>query len=106
MQLILSDIGQPDIAQEILSLWLEYEDGGGPEAKLARELDKLEMIVQANEYEEANPGKRLERFFTSTKDSFTHAEPTAWATVVRQQHYQRFNENIPVTDLDKKDGGV
>lgn len=57
-------------------MWLEYEQGTSIEADLARQLDKFEMIVQANEYEIAQPGKRLERFFETTKDSFTHPEVT------------------------------
>jgi putative hydrolase of HD superfamily len=55
-------------------LWLEYEEGTSIEAILARELDKFEMIVQANEYELSNPDKRLERFFESTAESFSHPE--------------------------------
>lgn len=59
---------------EIRALWLEYEEGGTLEADIAMQLDKFEMIVQANEYELSNPGKRLDRFFESTKDSFLHPE--------------------------------
>jgi putative hydrolase of HD superfamily len=43
------------------------------EAEVARQLDKFEMIVQADEYEREQ-GMRLESFFRSTKDSFTHPE--------------------------------
>ena len=62
------------MADEIRGLWLEYEEGTSLEADLARQLDKFEMIVQANEYEVANPDKRLDRFFESTKDCFSHPE--------------------------------
>lgn len=62
------------MAVEIRALWLEYEEGGTIEADVAMQLDKFEMIVQANEYELSNPGKRLDRFFESTKDSFSHPE--------------------------------
>lgn len=85
---ILEDLGSPDIAKEIYDLWIEYEDGTSKEAQLARELDKFEMIVQANEYEEQT-GKRLERFFTSTQDSFAHPEVLSWAGVVRKEHEDR-----------------
>jgi len=50
-----------------LNLWLEYEDGTSVEADLARQLDKFEMIVQANEYEMAQ-SKVLQSFFDSTQD--------------------------------------
>lgn len=58
----------------MLNLWLIYEEGTSIEADLARQLDKFEMIVQANEYELANPGKKLESFFSYTAESFSHPE--------------------------------
>jgi putative hydrolase of HD superfamily len=58
-----------------LNLWLEYEDGTSVEADLARQLDKFEMIVQANEYEMAQ-SKVLQSFFDSTQDVFIHPEVT------------------------------
>lgn len=72
--MIVEDLGNTYMASEIRELWLEYEEGTSLEADLARQLDKFEMIVQANEYELANPGKRLDSFFNSTRDSFTHPE--------------------------------
>jgi putative hydrolase of HD superfamily len=93
LKTILEDIAAPDVTREIFDLWLEYEDGTSKEAQLARELDKFEMIVQANEYEEQQPGKRLERFFTSTAESFTHPEVLAWANQIRNQHNERFNSS-------------
>lgn len=71
---IANDIGHAEVSQEIIDLWMEYEEGTSIEADLARQLDKFEMIVQADEYEVSNPGKRLERFFESTVDSFSHPE--------------------------------
>jgi len=62
------------IAEEIRSLWLEYEQGLSLEAAVARQLDKFEMILQANEYEIAQPEKVLDRFFESTMNSFVHPE--------------------------------
>ena len=47
MRLIVNDIDCSVISNEIMSLWLEYEDGGSPESLLAHQLDKFEMIVQA-----------------------------------------------------------
>ena len=47
MRVIVDDIGCVEISNEIMSLWLEYEDGGSPESLLAHQLDKFEMIVQA-----------------------------------------------------------
>jgi len=44
-------------------LWGEYEAGGSPEARVVRQLDKLEMVLQALEYERAHgqPGESRRR---------------------------------------------
>mmetsp|Transcript_30222 Transcript_30222/g.67579 ORF Transcript_30222/g.67579 Transcript_30222/m.67579 type:complete len:148 (+) Transcript_30222:561-1004(+) len=76
---IVGDLGHPEMGQEIRELWLEYEQGSSLEAEVARQLDKFEMIVQANEYEQAHPEKHLDRFFESTKEAFSHPEVLGWA---------------------------
>lgn len=47
-------------AQEIKELWLEYEDCTSEEARVVKDFDKLEMIVQADEYERGEPQRRLQ----------------------------------------------
>ncbi|KAI9179864.1 hypothetical protein H9P43_005196 [Blastocladiella emersonii ATCC 22665] len=65
---------------EIRSLWLEYEEGTTPEARLVKDLDKFEMIVQAFEYEKQHPAVApLADFFRSTMGYFAHPEVKAWA---------------------------
>ena len=63
--------------EEIERLWHEYEDGVTPESKLLKDLDKLEMIMQAGEYERAQ-GKDLSQFFDSTAGRFTTPVGQAW----------------------------
>jgi 5'-deoxynucleotidase YfbR-like HD superfamily hydrolase len=58
-------------AAEISELWHEYEAGASPEAALIKDIDKLEMVVQAAEYEgvaAAGGGgpHSLQEFFDST----------------------------------------
>jgi putative hydrolase of HD superfamily len=86
---IVDDLSCKEIGDEILQLWLEYEETRTYEAQLAHQLDKLEMIIQANEYEKANPEKHLDSFFSSTQDSFHHPEIQAWAEAVRTERAQR-----------------
>lgn len=74
MKKILSEVGDERISNEIMLLWLAYEEGDSLEADLARQLDKLEMIIQANEYECLHPEQRLDSFFRSTADSFKHPQ--------------------------------
>lgn len=88
---IVAEVENENVSAEILSLWLEYEEGTSYEAELARQLDKFEMIVQANEYEIANPDKRLESFFEYTMDSFQHPEILSWANKLRSDRAARFS---------------
>jgi putative hydrolase of HD superfamily len=56
-------------AQEVEVLWREYESQSTPESHLVKDFDKLEMIIQAHEYEQAQ-GLKLQQFFDSTQGKF------------------------------------
>lgn len=60
-----------DVADEILQLWMEYEECKTPEALFVKDLDRFDMILQADEYERAQ-GIDLQEFFDSTKGKFQH----------------------------------
>ena len=85
---ISDDIGDPVIASEIKELWLEYEDCTTNEAKIAKNLDKFEMIIQANEYEEEQ-GMDLCDFFKSTEGKFDHPEVQSWDELLRSNRKAR-----------------
>ncbi|GFR42290.1 hypothetical protein Agub_g3188, partial [Astrephomene gubernaculifera] len=83
-------------AREVECLWLEYEAGASAEALLVKDLDKLEMIITAHQYEQAQPGLLLEEFFASTAGRFKTDTGKAWAaelvarrTASRQQQQQQ-----------------
>lgn len=48
---------------EIIDLWSEYEGGETPEAQFVKEIDKLEMCLQALEYEKQEK-RPIEHYFT------------------------------------------
>jgi putative hydrolase of HD superfamily len=50
-----------DFSSEIYDLWKEFEKRETPEAKLVKDLDKLEMCMQAEEY--SKKYKNMEEFF-------------------------------------------
>ena len=52
MDVMVNTLGGSPQAEEIRSLWTEYEDAATQEALLVKDLDKFEMIVQAFEYEQ------------------------------------------------------
>lgn len=57
------------LGHELYDLWLEYDLGETEDAMLIKEIDKLEMIIQADEYEDAQ-GKDLSEFFKSAEGAF------------------------------------
>uniref|UniRef100_A0A3P8S8A4 5'-deoxynucleotidase HDDC2 n=1 Tax=Amphiprion percula TaxID=161767 RepID=A0A3P8S8A4_AMPPE len=71
----LSDLLPDGLKQEVYGLWEEYETQSSAEARLVKQLDLLEMILQAHEYEELEgmPG-RLQEFFDSTAGRFHHPD--------------------------------
>ncbi|KAI1897476.1 hypothetical protein AGOR_G00083670 [Albula goreensis] len=71
----LTGLLREGLREEIFDLWNEYEQQSSPEARLVKELDRLEMILQAHEYEELEqrPGG-LQDFFDSTRGQFHHPE--------------------------------
>lgn len=70
-------LGDAPEATEMYDLWLEYEKCETNEAKLVKDFDKFEMIVQAVEYEKREK-KRLDTFFESTRGKFRHPMVKAW----------------------------
>lgn len=56
-----------------IELWLEYEAGETPEAQLVRQVDRLEMAMQASIY--LRQGfKRMDEFFTTAGRALSHPE--------------------------------
>ncbi|CAL5225261.1 g8054 [Coccomyxa viridis] len=69
------------VASEVRELFEEYEAGETPEAMLVKDFDKLEMILQASEYEAAQ-GLSLQEFFDSTAGRFKTKTGKAWAAEI------------------------
>jgi putative hydrolase of HD superfamily len=53
--------------EDYLALWDEYEAGESAEAKLVRQLDRLEMALQAAAYQQKFPDLDLAEFFESSR---------------------------------------
>jgi putative hydrolase of HD superfamily len=72
--------------KEILELWKEYEEGVTEEAKLVKDMDKLEMILQALEYEkDGKNGKSLDGFFDSTRGKWKTPIGEAWGEEIESR---------------------
>jgi|SRR3989344_1341996 len=60
-------------SKEYIQLFDEYEKNSSPEAQLVRQLDKLEMGIQALEYEREY-GMDLEEFFETCREDIKNEE--------------------------------
>jgi len=75
-----------DVGAEILGLWEEYEAGSTAEAKLIKDMDKLEMILQAQEYEHDGKNIRsLDGFFDGTRNKWLTCVGRAWGREIESR---------------------
>ena len=73
--------GNPTFATELESLWEEYEKGKTKEARLVRDIDVYERLVQAKEYEVRERGEKdLGEFFVQWEEMITTPEIRKWTT--------------------------
>lgn len=81
-------------AEEVKELWLEYENNASAEANLVKDFDKVEMILQALEYE-TTQGKVLNDFYESTAGKFQTDLGKAWAAEIimrRKKQLESLNQ--------------
>eukprot|EP00249_Psilotum_nudum_P004422 c17947_g1_i1 orf=116-949(+) len=81
-------LGEGFAGKEVKELWLEYENNSSPEAQLVKDFDKIEMILQALEYETAQ-NKVLDDFFESTTGKIQTDIGKAWAAEVVTRRRKR-----------------
>ncbi|CAM9098772.1 unnamed protein product [Ascophyllum nodosum] len=103
LEKICATIGSDSIAREIKELWLEYEDCTSEEARVVKDFDKFEMIVQADEYEQGQ-GLDLGEFFQSTAGVFTTSQVQSWDKELRaQRDNRRKDARSAVEPLSRED---
>ncbi|TFK68730.1 hypothetical protein BDN72DRAFT_841406 [Pluteus cervinus] len=66
-------------AQRFEALWKEYEEGQTPEAKFVKDLDRIEMALQASEYERTYAATNLQTFYDTSIPNINHSEVREWA---------------------------
>ena len=64
----------PDaIKLQYAQIWEEYQKQESPESKIVRQIDKLEMALQAKMYQKEGSSKEaIESFFKSAENEITH----------------------------------
>ncbi|GAV88936.1 HD_3 domain-containing protein [Cephalotus follicularis] len=80
-------------AEEIKELWTEYENNASLEANLVKDFDKVEMILQALEYEMEH-GKALDEFFLSTAGKFQTEIGKSWAAEIISRRKSRLENKV------------
>jgi 5'-deoxynucleotidase YfbR-like HD superfamily hydrolase len=65
---ILELFGNIPNGQSFVDLWMEYERQESKEARMVRELDKLEMVLTAMEYQKKFPHLNLMEFVKGAED--------------------------------------
>ncbi|VAH62105.1 unnamed protein product [Triticum turgidum subsp. durum] len=85
-------LGGGSTAEEIKGLWEEYENNSSVEANLVKDFDKVEMILQALEYEKEH-GKVLDEFFLSTAGKFQTEIGKSWAAEVNSRRTNGCGQN-------------
>nr|XP_043609871.1 5'-deoxynucleotidase HDDC2 [Erigeron canadensis] len=80
-------------AEEIKELWREYEDNASLEANLVKDFDKVEMILQALEYETEHD-RVLDEFFHSTAGKFQTEIGKSWAAEIIARRNSRLAKKL------------
>ena len=77
LETLKSLLGGGDIANEIADLWLEYEHQTSNEAILIKQIDKLEMVIQAFVYEKSQ-SIDLSEFYDGIASKLSDPTLIAW----------------------------
>merc|ERR1712007_192916 len=74
---------------DLVETWAEYENQTSDEARFMKDLDRLEMLIQADEYEEEQPSKRLDDFYRSTDGCFKSEVAKSIDALLRERKAER-----------------
>lgn len=90
MRFLLDEFPDEDSAGEIMTLWEEYEEGQTPDAVMAHDIDKLELVMQAQYYESMYPDlkKPLKELWDHANDNMQTPEARKILTEITAQHPQ------------------
>lgn len=72
-------------AEVYVNLWIEYESQQTNEARILKQLDKLEMTLQALEYEKETDPHNLDEFFENSRKHIVHPMIKKWFNEVESK---------------------
>ena len=85
-----------NVGIEMYNLWIEYEQQKSIESNIVKDLDKLDMIIQAEEYEKDNKNNKnidLSEFFKGTRGVFQTDIGKCLDKELMNQRQTRLNTN-------------
>ena len=84
MQILETLLGRLPVADQWRAWWQEFKDGTSAEARLVRDADRLDMLIQAHVYEQTTGNRWLEEFWSSPETvSFEFAAARALYQALR-----------------------
>jgi len=94
----------PELGQELMDLWIEFEGSETPEAKWMNEVDKFECMIQAHDYELQTYGEKdLDEFqgpYNAAKVlSVKGKEDLRLLALERQVHFANREQSLPLIFL-------
>lgn len=100
MNQLRSILGASPIADEFVALWSEYENATTPEAVLVKQIDKLEMVIQAFIYEQCQEID-LSDFYSSVSDKITNPVLYSWFVELAERRLKQLPHLTPVSIASK-----
>ena len=82
-----------------MAAWVDYEEGGTPEARYMREMDKFECLIQAHEYEQRTYGEKDLEEFQGLSSKISSPEGNAWLDLLqleRNAHLSKRKRRLPI----------
>ncbi|SMY30113.1 unnamed protein product [Zymoseptoria tritici ST99CH_1A5] len=81
-------------ADEITSAWLDYEEGRTEEGRWMKEMDKLECLIQAHEYEQATFAEKDLEEFQGLTSKISSTDGTAWLELLRGERSAHMSKRL------------
>ncbi|ODN75204.1 hypothetical protein L202_06401 [Cryptococcus amylolentus CBS 6039] len=85
---MLGSEGNKEAKERFRSLFEEYEARETPESKLVKDLDRLELALQAVEYERTQGVQTLAPFFRGSIPNLEHPAVRSWAETLMEERKQ------------------
>jgi putative hydrolase of HD superfamily len=76
----------PELRERYITVWNEYQEGKTREAQAVRQLEKIEMALQAKEYQKAgSTSQSLERFIKSAEEATSWPEMKRLLSLIQEE---------------------